>query len=283
MTPNLALDKSPQDVLNKADVAESFSRAAASYDAAAELQRLVGDRLMTHLPAESAGDFKTILDLGSGTGFYTLELARRFPQSRLYALDIAMGMLEFAKHRNGCDRIRYCCGDAEQLPLTSASVELIFSNLAVQWCPNMPGMFDEAWRVLAPGGKMIFSTLGPATLHELKSAWNQVDNYVHVNRFAGLNQVVRSARQAGFDCVTAEQQLQMNYRSLRELIHSLKAIGAHNVNSGRPGGLTGRQKIGRLKLAYEKFRRRDGLLPATYQVFYLVLTKPGRARSLQQI
>ncbi|MFO5842686.1 hypothetical protein ACLBPJ_30545, partial [Klebsiella pneumoniae] len=55
-----------------------------------------------------------------------------------------------------------------------------------------------------------------------------------------------------------------HFPDLRSLTHELKALGAHNLNPGRPDGLTGRQRIRALVAAYERFRQPEGL-PATYR------------------
>jgi malonyl-CoA O-methyltransferase len=64
----------------------------------------------------------------------------------------------------------------------------------------------------------------------------------------------------------------LHYPDVRSLTHELKALGAHNINPGRPGGLTGRARIMALIEAYERFRQPQGLT-ATYQVVYAVLEK----------
>ncbi len=74
--------------------------------------------------------------------------------------------------------------------------------------------------------------------------------------------------------LSLENQAQiLFYPDVRSLTHELKALGAHNLNPGRPGGLTGRARVLGLIDAYEQFRQVQGL-PATYQVVYAVLEKP---------
>ena len=166
------------------------------------------------------------------------------------------------------------CGDAEKLPFADASVDCIFSSLAIQWCEDNPALFSEIYRVLKPGGKMFFSTLGPATLAELKLAWSAVDEYVHVNRFASYDDLQEAAISAGFDALQlTEEIITLEYSQLKNLTRELKGIGAHNMNEGRPAGLTGRKRIKKLLTAYENQRNENGLLPATYQVWYGVLEK----------
>ena len=64
----------------------------------------------------------------------------------------------------------------------------------------------------------------------------------------------------------------LHYAQVRQLTHELKALGAHNLNPGRPEGLSGRARLQGMVGAYEQFRQPLGL-PATYQVVYGILEK----------
>jgi malonyl-CoA O-methyltransferase len=257
--------------LDKRRIAQSFSRAAASYDAVASLQRDVGAHLLKEI--EPAPTIKAVLDLGCGTGHFSAQLMQKFPSADVIGLDIAEGMLQIARSRDRTQAPRnqsalWICSDAEQLPLQSESVALIFSSLAIQWCDNLSRLFAELYRVLQPGGVLAFSTLGPNTLHELKSAWQQVDGYVHVNRFQPASTIQQSLTEAGFALENwqAENRV-LFFPRLVDLTRELKALGAHNINRGQASGLTGRGKLEALKNGYEHYREPGGL-PATYEVFY---------------
>lgn len=254
---------------DKRQVAASFSRAAGSYDSVAELQRAVGGHLMTSLP-EHLQPLRW-LDLGSGTGYFSRMLADRFAGSEGIALDIAEGMLCHARPLGGA---RYfVAGDAERLPLKDGSVDLIFSSLAVQWCPDFAAVLAEARRVLRPGGVFAFASLCVGTLRELRESWQAVDGLVHVNRFRELGDYRRLCTSSGLQVRSLEARPHvLHYPDVRSLTHELKALGAHNLNPGRPNGLTGRERILRLVEAYEGFRD-DAGLPATYQAVYAVLEK----------
>ncbi|MCF4995811.1 malonyl-ACP O-methyltransferase BioC [Pseudomonas syringae] len=255
---------------DKRQVAASFSRAAASYDSVAELQRDVGTQLLNRLPETI--DPQRWLDLGCGTGYFTRALAERFVASEGVALDIAEGMLNHARPLGGAEH--FIAGDAERLPLQDASCDLIFSSLAVQWCADFESVLGEAFRVLKPGGIFAFASLCVGTLYELRDSWRQVDGLVHVNRFREFARYEQLCAASGLRSVTLVNQAHvLHYADVRSLTHELKALGAHNLNPGRPGGLTGRARILGLIEAYEQFRRMQGL-PATYQVVYAVLEKP---------
>jgi len=170
----------------------------------------------------------------------------------------------------------WCCADAESLPLHDGSLSMIFSNLALQWCSDLSKIMAEAMRVLQPGGCLAFSTLGPQTLCELKTAWQQVDDYVHVNHFLDLQEIQSAINAVGFIGTAQEEQIIAQYQQLRGLTGELKSLGAHNLNRGRPVGLTGRNSIQKLLQAYEGYRDDQGMLPATYQIYYFVLNKNAK-------
>jgi malonyl-CoA O-methyltransferase len=258
-----------QGLPDKRQVAASFSRAAGSYDGVAALQRKVGQQLLDALPA----GFKPLswLDLGCGTGYFTRALAQRYPLACSAGMDIAEGMLVYARELGGAKF--FIGGDAESLPLAAQSRQLIFSSLAVQWCGDFAAVLSEARRVLEPGGLFAFSSLCVGTLQELRDSWQAVDGMVHVNRFRQLEDYQRLCAASNMQVLHLERQAEvLHFIDLRQLTGELKALGAHNMNSGRPGGLTGRERIRRLMEAYE-YRRVDHGLPATYQVVYGVLRK----------
>jgi len=256
-------------VIDKRQVAASFSRAASTYDQVAELQRSVGNNLLARLPAMLQPEHLT--DIGCGTGYFTRALAERFDKPVL-GLDIAEGMLRYAREHSA-PGMAWMAADAEALPLRSASQGLLFSSLALQWCPQLSLALREAYRVLRPGGCMAFNTLVEGTLAELRDAWQAVDGFVHVNRFMPLEQLQQMLANAGFAQWHCEVEPHvLHYGQLSELTHELKALGAHNLNAGRPNGLTGRARLRALTAAYETQRQIQGL-PATYQVAQVILYK----------
>lgn len=259
--------------LDKKKVAQSFSRAAATYDSVAQLQRDIGAQLFAQLPADLPAQ-SSVLDLGSGTGFFTRQLTVQYRESQIIGLDIAEGMLHYAAAQQG--EVSWLCADAELLPFADNSVDLIFSSLAIQWCNNLPQLMAELARVLKPGGQLNIATLGPRTLHELKSAWQQVDNYVHVNRFQSSQSLITAVHAAQLVVENVQQENRtLYYDRLSDLTRELKALGAHNINTGKQEGLTGRARLLAFKNAYELFRIPQGL-PATYDVIYLTAHKINR-------
>ncbi|RLA45401.1 MAG: malonyl-[acyl-carrier protein] O-methyltransferase BioC [Gammaproteobacteria bacterium] len=267
------LNKSPHPTQTptKKEVADSFSRAAGLYDSVAKLQRDVGAQLLTSLDQLQIVP-ATVLDLGCGTGYFYADLRRRYPDARYLGLDLAQGMVEFARDRAGGAE-DWLVGDAEALPLAANSVDLVFSSLAVQWCYRPEHLFAELSRVLRPGGYCVFTSLGPDTLRELRAAWAAVDSHQHVNTFLPPSELATAARQVpGIQLELDNGLFRMEYQRVRDLLAELKTLGAHNMNRDRPAGLTSRRTMAGMLQAYEAWRE-DGVLPATYDVIFGVLEK----------
>jgi malonyl-CoA O-methyltransferase len=269
---DLLREQSPAaDPLDKSDVAASFSRSAASYDSVAGLQRDVGTRLLTGLD-QLQDDPECILDLGCGTGYFSTALRERFPRADYIGLDLAGGMIDVARQRFP-DGTRWIVGDAESLPLAAGSLDLVFSSLAIQWCYRPGHLFAELARILRPGGRCLFTSLGPDTLRELRAAWAAVDEHQHVNTFLPAEALETAVGELPELALGLEAQLfTMEYPRVRDLLAELKTLGAHNVNRDRPTGLTGRRALQGMLDAYEKWRT-GGRLPATYDVFFGVVEK----------
>jgi len=255
--------------LKKQTIANSFSKAAANYEASAFLQKEVASRLLERLELMNVSP-KKILDAGCGTGYCTRILDKKFSKAKTIGVDIAEGMVEFANQQKGFfNKIDYQVADIEQLPFENNSFDLVFSNLTVQWSTQPKQVFIELNRVLKPGGLLIFSSMGPDTLTELKQSWGQVDQNIHVNDFLDMHIIGDQVHGAQFDNTVMDRDvITMTYKTMLGLMKDLKAIGAHNMDTERQKGLLGRAKFEKLKNAYESFRWQDGQLPATYEVVY---------------
>ncbi len=254
--------------LDRSQIRRAFDRAAETYDEAAALQYEIGDRLierMDYIRLEP----RRILDLGAGTGRFTDALMKRYRGAGVVAVDIAPAMLERVRQRGGWLHKPMCvCADGERLPFADDSFEFVFSNLMLQWCSDLDPVFTELRRVLAPGGLLMFTTLGPDTLLELRESWQAVDGYTHVSRFTDLHDVGDSlVRTHWAEPVMDSERITVTYRELGRLVRDLKQIGAHNVTGGRPRGMTGRNRWQQFSAAYEA-RREHGVLPASYEVIY---------------
>lgn len=266
--------------IDKKQMRRAFSRAAADYDAAAVMQHEVCARMLERLDYIKLQPAR-ILDAGSGTGWGSRQLAQRYPNAQVVSLDIALGMLQFARGHDSWwktlfrgTRQMQVCGDIEALPLAANSVEMVWSNLAAQWFNDLPSAFVELHRVLKVEGLLMFSTFGPDTLKELRQAFHGVDHHNHLNRFTDMHDIGDMLSDSGFaEPVMDMEYLTLTYDDVRGILHDLKCIGAHNATAGRGQGLMGKNAWARLLENYERLRR-DGKLPATYEVIYGHAWKP---------
>lgn len=269
--------------IDKREVARAFGHAAGGYDAHAVLQREVVARL-----AERMGLMKLaptrILDLGCGTGQGLPVFDEHYPKAEVIALDIARPMLEAARSKSrpasrlgkALQRLlpqaspptQYICADMERLPFRQSSLDLVWSSLALQWADDPEAAFREIHRALAPHGLLMFSSFGPDTLKELRQAFARVDGGSHVSRFVDMHDLGDMLVHAGFQHPVMEMEmLTLTYADLKSLLGDLKGIGAHNAAVDRPRGMMGKSAWHKLEQAYEYFRR-DGRLPASYEVIY---------------
>jgi len=268
----------------KKRIANSFSSAAKNYDTLARLQKRVVDSLVEFSLGANNSVGQALLDLGCGTGYCIETLLKRFPdiaqpEGCIHALDIAEGMLEQAEQKFselGFDEhIHWHLGDMESLPFVDETFDGCISSLTVQWSENPQQLFAEMYRVLKPGAWFAFTTLGPETLFELRSSWQQVDEFAHVNQFMPLESIKAMAEEAGFNTVAFKSETPvLFYHDVIHLMRELKGIGAHTINEGRQEGLMGRKMFHQLEHAYNTWQDPDRGLPARYEVYYVYLRKP---------
>jgi len=164
----------------------------------------------------------------------------RYPSARVLALDSSRGMLAAAARAG--QGIAVVGGDAEQWPLRSNCAELVFANLVLPWCrPNL--LFAEAARVLRPGGALVFATLGPDSLAEVRRAFGAVDDTIHVHAAFDMHDLGDLAMAAGLaEPVLDVDRLTVTYADLGALLRDLRAVGAVGVAGGRRRTLTGRER-----------------------------------------
>ena len=230
--------------LDKGKARRSFDQAAAGYDAVAVLQHEIGRRVLERLSFMRVSP-QRVVDLGCGTGLTTDALLKLYPKSQLVALDFSMGMLQQTRRRGRWLRRPRClCADLDALPLASASCDLVFANAALQWSSDPASVFRDIQRVLRPGGLVIFTSFGPDTLVELRTAWAEVDENPHVHGFIDMHDYGDMLMQAGFaDPVMDVERMTLTYDDPLQLMREIRAIGATNATWKRHRGLLGRERF----------------------------------------
>lgn len=255
----------------KNQVNQHFSRAAHSYDANAQLQLAVGRSLVQRLPTRSVTT--NALDIGCATAPFARAQQQVLPDVAWQGVDLSRAMLEEAARRGRFNhRYRGLCADAEALPLADRSQGVVFSCFALQWCQPAT-VLTEAYRVLAPGGRLLLAVPLAGSLQEFSQSWQAVDQRLHVSALPSLQSWHDAAEQAGFAGAVSQHQVMVeHYQSVKDIARRLKATGAGHIAGAGNTGLTGKRAWRAMVAEYEKQRIRQGL-PLTWQVLFLEAEK----------
>lgn len=243
-----------------------YQRIAHGYDEAALLPQLMGERLLDKLDFIKISP-SVILDLGAGTGALIKPLKKRFNKANIIGMDLSFAMLGQAKKKQGWfNKSPLVAGDMHHLPLQNHSVDLIVMNCVLPWSDDLLTVFNEIARVLKPEGLLLFASLGPDTLQQLKSAWREIDELDHVNRFIDMHDIGDMLLHTGFaDPVMDMEKVTIHFASLKQMLKELKYIGSINFNDNKPRGLQSKNLLNQLSSHYPT---QDGKYPATAEIVY---------------
>ena len=253
------------DLFDHRQVRRAFSRAAHGYDQAAALQREVGARLV--------GDAGLPRRPRAGRWWSTSAAAPATPPSRCRSAGRRRRWSRSTSRCRCCGRHATTpaaggrvpafprrpdpvCADARALPLRDGSVDVLFSNLCLQWVEDLPAVFAGFRRVLKPDGLLLVSTFGPDTLFELRGAFSEADDAPHVSLFPSIGQFGDALIAAGFkNPVLDRDEFTLRHADLGGLMRELRTLGATNAMRDRRRSLTGRRRFARAAQAYERAAR----------------------------
>jgi malonyl-CoA O-methyltransferase len=231
-----------------------FVRAARTYAAASRLEMEVAGRMAERLDYVKLAP-QRILDAGSGPARDAAALAARYRGAQVIALDYALAMLPRPRRWFRSNALAVC-GDITRLPLATQSVELVWCNMALHWLNEPLAAFGEFARVLAPEGLLMFSTLGPDTLKELRAAAGEA----RVHAFIDMHDLGDMLVAAGYSAPVMDMELvRIEYPAGARLLADLRASGQTNVRTDRQRGLASHSFLQALRAAP---------LTATYEVVY---------------
>lgn len=274
--PGLALSA---PALDRDAVRRASARAAASYAEAAVLAREVESRMLERLQYIKLAPGR-ILDAGCGDGHGAKRLAGIFADAQILGLDSAHPMLRagggesWLRRAFKRPRIEYLCADFARVPLPSASLDLVWCNLALHCAGDPQPALKELRRVLKVGGLLMFSCYGPDTLKELKAAFAAHDASPHVHDFIDMHDLGDMLSVCGFAAPVMDMEvITLTYTDVGALFADLRSTGQQNASVARRRGLTGKRVFGAMRAEYEKLRR-DGRLPASFEIVYGHAWKP---------
>lgn len=249
--------------MQKRSIREAFGRAAPAYDSVAHVQRRIADALLEKCVPRTG----IAVDAGSGTGY---------GHEKLRALGLSCIALDHAAPMLRQSNVPGICGDIEALPLGTASISLYYSSLAWQWT-DVSCASAEAARVLRDDGMLAIATLGPDTLRELREAFRQADDREHVRQFVPVEYYAPQLARAGFNAIEIQTiPFVAHAADFRSMLHDIKTLGAHVIDSRRPRGLFGVQGFRRAESHYEQRRDERGL-PLTYEAVFITARRKQRS------
>ncbi|WP_224963228.1 malonyl-ACP O-methyltransferase BioC [Geomonas subterranea] len=261
--------------IDRDKVRASFHRQATDYDRHAVVQGRVVEKLLVLLQAEGVSPAR-LLDIGAGTGRLLARLTELYPDADTVGVDLAPGMCETAARNLAGRRVRMLNADAESLPFDAESFDVVVSTSTYQWLATLDQAFDEAQRVLAPGGVFCFALFGERTLFELRESYRAVldGGADRTHSFFSCNEVSAALERAGFDNARVSSELEVElHPDVPELLRSLKRIGAGSTAPASRRGLSERRMMLEMMESYRRrFGGEDGV-PATYDVVYGVARK----------
>jgi malonyl-CoA O-methyltransferase len=272
--------------INRGRVGRSFHQQAAEYDQHATVQKRVVNRLMSLVDSHVSGVPADILDIGCGTGQLLSTLDSQYPQSRLFGLDLALNMIRCAADRLG-PRATLVNADAEQLPFRDGAFDLVVSTSTLQWIENIDVFFQECQRVVRRDGLLCIAFFGGRTLQELQESFREAagqgcggsaGRMDRLHRFREVTDVRDALQRSAFGSVLLFCETEMDYYpDVPELLRSIKRIGAGSAaQDNRQGGLGWRSLLNETSRLYRERYGRDGTIPVTYEVIYVIAQNRDR-------
>jgi malonyl-CoA O-methyltransferase len=277
-----------------------FDRRAATFDEVAFLPREIADRMRERLDYIKVNP-ASVLDVGCGPGVDLPRLRERFPEAPVFGTDLSFAMLKRALSHDAGDTSwrrflpasvgralgargpRFAQADFGDLPFAHGAFEMLWSNLALHWHPRPDVVFGEWQRVLKVNGLLMFSTLGPDTLKELRGAWAEVEaahgvpTRKHVIDFVDMHDLGDMLVENGFEIPVMDQEtITVTYRCADKLLADVRRWGAYPFHresdvDGLPDH-TARRLHGALREALEARKRQDGpdsgTIPLTFEIIY---------------
>lgn len=261
------------NVIDRRQVRRNFQNAAVDYDRRDFFAREIDRRMQERLDYLRLAP-QRILDLGCSRGASLEGLGKRYPQAERLGIDLVPEMLA-GKQRGRAALFpwgkraatpQFVAADAAALPLAANSVDLIWSNLLLHWLEHPLPAFREALRTLRVGGLLMFATLGPDTLQEVRTAFG--DEGAHTQRFTDLHDLGDMLLEAGFaDPVMDMEKVTLTYASLPELLAELRGSGGRCALQSRQKGLAGRGLRRRFDAGYAA-QQQEGRYPVSFEVIY---------------
>ena len=223
----------------------------------------------------------TILDAGCGAAHCLEPLRARYPGLDYIGLDNCQNLLDVAQQRylskpslwqklrnKPTQPINFINADLAESGLDAESIDLIWSNMAVHWHDKPHTVIAEWRRLLKPQSLVMFSSLGPGSLVELRDAIADADLETATPQFVDMHDFGDLLLENGFlDPVMDQETITLTYKTAEKLLEDVKILGG-NPSLDRKPGLSTKNWLQRLKQSLNKQRHQDGTIHLSIEIAY---------------
>lgn len=218
--------------LSLSAVRRQFDRRAPRAADADFLHREVEARMVDRLDPVRINPSR-VLDAGCGYGAGLSILGERYPEALVVGADLSVAMADRANRKHPQ---RVVTADLQALPFANARVDLVWSNLALHWCPDPGAALAEWSRVLRADGLLMFSAYGVDSFKELRRlGWS-------TQRFPDMHDLGDALIRTGFSAPVMDMEpLTLTWRDPNRAWADLRALGGHALEA-RSRGLSGRMR-----------------------------------------
>ncbi|MFH1541403.1 MAG: malonyl-ACP O-methyltransferase BioC [Elusimicrobiota bacterium] len=248
-------------------IKKNFSKYADHYDDYCSVQNHSAKVLVSKIKKnKSASSGEKILDIGCGTGNYTLLLKEKFIDANIKAVDISNKMVEIASKKTADNKIEFVVADAEIMELDE-KFDIITSNASFQWFLNLEKSLAKYKKLLGNGCVIIFSIFGPKTFYELNASLKELlGKDINLSSCGFIEKgVLKKILKKNFNDVLVEEEIfQEKYDSLMQLLNKIRYTGTRG-NGISVNSFWTHERINAIEEIYKK---KFNNLTATYQIFY---------------
>lgn len=246
-------------MISKQVIKQNFSRFAGDYDRYCNVQNLCALELIAKVQDNG---FKSILDVGCGTGNFTGLLRKKFPYAKIKALDISENMVRVAKDKLAGCGVEFIVADAECAGLKD-KFDFISSNASFQWFADLEQTLEKFFCLLNSKGIILFSLFGPRTFCELHYCLGDKQQ-VAAGSFK-TKEEIESILQKLFKDIEIEQWIyRERYASLKGLLKKIKYTGTRGDKTVNKSFWS----LGMVREIEQKYKKDFKEITATYQVFF---------------
>ncbi|MFC1566515.1 malonyl-ACP O-methyltransferase BioC [bacterium] len=246
-------------------IKNNFSKSANNYDKFSFMQDFAGNKLIHMLKGTDPSNIRSILDIGCGTGTYTIKLKQMFPNTLVTGIDFSDRMIKAAKLK--FKDIDFIVQDGES-PKFMQKFDIITSNATMQWFNNLENSISTLSELLTENGFLVFSIFGPKTYEELNSSlktlFNTTENISAAN-FKNKEQIFKILNKHFKNVTIDEQLLRTKFKSIKELLKRIKYTGTSG-HKYVPQKIWTKHTLNKLNLTY---LQKNNSLISTSQIFFI--------------